>query len=400
MIKNIITPFNIYTLLWLVVSQNESMKLVPDSVSVAILFIMFAWSLIYFVKVQSDARSIPFIKGLNILFILFTIYGLLRVVGGESIIATLGSGRAIGPREYLIGYWKSLLPIYGFLYFSLKEQISEKLLVTWMIVFIFCSITSYYYEENNRFAMLAEGSLIDGVTNNQSYCFVALMAFLPFLGKKPFIQYSVLVLFLTFIIMGMKRGAILVGALCLILFLLRSFRQAKGTNKALMVLLSVGVFILGFYTIGWYMQNNLYFMMRIEDTISGGSSGRDSIYKLLWDYFNHDMNILQLLFGLGADGTFKAIGQAAHNDWLEVLIDTGLLGLGFYLYYWVQTYKTWRYARITFEDKYHFCITIIFAGLLIKTAFSMSINDILIYTSMPLAYCLSKFIKNNNTYYV
>ena len=136
-------------------------------------------------------------------------------------------------------------------------------------------------------------------------------------------------------------------------------------------------------------------MTRVEDTLNGVSSGRDAIYKKLWDYFTTDMGIVQILFGLGADGTFRAIGQAGHNDWIEVLIDTGILGLSLYVLYWFKVAKTWILAKRFLEDKIYLCIMIIFASLLIKTAFSMSINDIKIYTSMPLGYCISKFLVSN-----
>lgn len=393
--SKVVNSLNIYVLLWFIEIQNASMSLVPDSISVLLLFFLFVWSFFCVFKVQYQARNIPFIGGLNSLLLLFSIYGLFRVIGGEQIIAYLGSGRAIGPREYLIEYWRSILPIYAFLYYSIKGQITEKTLLFWLIVFTIGSVCNYYYEENNRLAMIAAGSAIDGVTNNQSYSFVALMAFLPFLEKRPLVQYSLLSFFVLFTIMGMKRGAILVGILCIVLFLCRSYRQAKNFQKVTIVLFSIVTVFIGYLVVMWYIQNNVYFMTRVEDTLNGVSSGRDAIYKKLWDYFTTDMGIVQILFGLGADGTFRAIGQAGHNDWIEVLIDTGILGLSLYVLYWFKVAKTWILAKRFLEEKIYLCIMIIFASLLIKTAFSMSINDIKIYTSMPLGYCISKFLVSN-----
>ena len=166
--SKVVNSLNIYVLLWFIEIQNASMSLVPDSISVLLLFFLFVWSFFCVFKVQYKARNIPFIGGLNSLLLLFSIYGLFRVIGGEQIIAYLGSGRAIGPREYLIEYWKSILPIYAFLYYSIKGQITEKTLLLWLIVFTIGSVCNYYYEENNRLAMIAAGSAIDGVTNNQS----------------------------------------------------------------------------------------------------------------------------------------------------------------------------------------------------------------------------------------
>ena len=158
----------------------------------------------------------------------------------------------------------------------------------------------------------------------------------------------------------------------------------------MIILLSVALFVAGFYLVSWYMENNAYFMSRIDDTISGNSSGRDTIYKGLLDYFTTKTNAFQIIFGLGADGTFKAIGQAAHNDWIEILIDCGVIGFFLYVSYWWKSVTTLRMSKKVNESLY-LCLLLFFVTQFLKTFFSMSINDIPLSSTMAIGYCLYRF---------
>lgn len=390
MYRKLFSQVNIYILMWLVVMLNESMSLVPDSVSVMILFVLFAWSLILTKQVAREYSNIPFIRGLNILFLMFSIYGLLRVVGGEQLTIWIGSGKEISSRAYLIAHWSSLLPIYGFIYYSAKGQLTQKSIMIWTIVLILATTINYRYEETRMLERLVAGTLQDGVTNNQGYKFLALLPLLVFYKDKPLLQYAGIAYVLVFVFMGMKRGAILVGAICLLIFIRHSIKDSSSTKKTIIILLSVALFVAGFYLVSWYMENNAYFMSRIDDTISGNSSGRDTIYKGLLDYFTTKTNAFQIIFGLGADGTFKAIGQAAHNDWIEILIDCGVIGFFLYVSYWWKSVTTLRMSKKVNESLY-LCLLLFFVTQFLKTFFSMSINDIPLSSTMAIGYCLYRF---------
>ncbi len=48
-------------------------------------------------------------------------------------------------------------------------------------------------------------------------------------------------------------------------------------------------------------MENLYFLERIQDTLDGDTSGRDSLYDDFWEYFLYGATPLQQLLGGGAN---------------------------------------------------------------------------------------------------
>ena len=80
------------------------------------------------------------------------------------------------------------------------------------------------------------------------------------------------------------------------------------------------------------MMQNDYFQTRLTSTLEGNSSGRDEIYSHIWNVFNNS-NMFHYLFGYGAQGSFIMTAKFAHSDWLELLINQGLLGFIIYINY-------------------------------------------------------------------
>lgn len=399
MIKALLKSSNLYISFWLLVNVNPFVAIVPDSVSVACLFLLFAWSLYYLYKVITTCPSNPYINGLNCIFLIVTIYGLYRFFEGEVYYRWLsGDNTPIGPREFIIEYWKSLLPIYAFYYYSFIGQLTKKSLMTWSVIFLAAITVSYYGEESKRIAELLMETDQDGVTNNTGYRFLAILPLLAFFNRKPLLQYGFLAYAIMYIIMGMKRGAIIIGGLCLMIFVWETIRNASIFKKVLLLFFASCLFYIGYKFILWNIENNAYFLARIDDTLSGNTSGRDTIFVKLINFYFYETNLTQILFGIGADGTFLAIGQAAHNDWLEILIDMGLLGLCCYIYYWIQFFRTWKISKSS-NDDIRLCLTILLVTFFLKTIFSMSVNSMSIYATCALGFALANLqtnMKNRN----
>lgn len=130
------------------------------------------------------------------------------------------------------------------------------------------------------------------------------------------------------------------------------------------------------------MAGNDYFISRLEATREGKSSGRDDIYTTLWNHFLNDNSLIRTLFGGGVWYTTKVTWTAAHNDWLEFLLDMGLIGIGIYACYWISFYRLAR--NKTLPEASRFCVLLIFINLLMKTFFSMSLDSMTFMQSMML----------------
>ena len=387
--RRIITPCNIYVGLWLLIIMNPTLSIMPDSLSIMLLFLLFAWSLIYAAKFSLQKNVPQYIKVLNVLFALFSIYGFIRIVGGETYsIWISGNNTPVGPREFLISYWRSILPIYAFLYFTKKGYLTARGIIIWTFIFLVLAIIAFYGEESQRMANLSVGALQDGVTNNQGYAILSILPLIAFFRKKPVLQYSLFGVILVFSIMSYKRGTILIAIVSIILGIILLWKNSNRLSFLKGFVLACLLFLGAYYLINWNMENNSYFMMKLDRTISGDDSGRRMIYSRLLDYLFHQTSFFRLLFGAGADATFKIVGQAAHNDWLELSVDIGLVGLLAYIFYFIYFFRLLLDSKHCGEE-INQCVLYLFIFCFLRSFFSMSINDMSLYLTMALGYSVS-----------
>ena len=81
----------------------------------------------------------------------------------------------------------------------------------------------------------------------------------------------------------------------------------------------------------------------------------------------------------------------AHSDWLELLINQGLLGFIIYINYWKHYYISWRIAKNIEVKNILGLLLLIF---LFKSIFSMSYASYTYYTNCLLGYCLANLYYN------
>ena len=169
-------------------------------------------------------------------------------------------------------------------------------------------------------------------------------------------------------------------------------RNARGNQRFIVILLTAALAVAGVYFVIDMMTSSDYFMQRLEATKEGNSSGRDSLYSFFWTYFTEKADAIQYLFGRGANGTLEIYYNYAHNDWLEIAVNQGLIGIFVFSIYWINFYKTWRQAtNIDAKTIFAISLLIYFA----KTLFSMSYTDMTYVSTSVLGYALSTY-KNPN----
>ena len=227
---------------------------------------------------------------------------------------------------------------------------------------------------------------IEEITNNLGYVFLSLIPLMAFWSHKKFVQYFGLALSMMFIIFGMKRGAIMIGALSIVMFLHQSLKSATRKQKFWTFFLSFVLIIGAIYLVSYMLRNSAYFNERLEITLEGNSSGRDRLYSVFWRHFINESNPFLFLFGNGALATLSIASNYAHNDWLEIAINQGLLGVLVYVYYWIMFYKTWK--KSAFDSEIYLATGLVLLIFFMKTLFSMSYSDMNIYTTICLGYSM------------
>jgi hypothetical protein len=373
---------HLYTLLWSVYFlQGTVFSHYGGGMAQVILVLLLLFSIYCFLYVNINYNVNSYLKALNLLILMFTVYGVLRILFPGFIIKS--NLMEVIPFYYLKNIYISILPIYVYFLFAKMGILEQKHLQLYLYIFLI--LVTFSYIENYMNASKSTES--EEVTNNMGIRFMTLIPMLFFLEKRRLLQYAALVYILTFVVMGMKRGAILLGAILAIYFLYHSLKEASQREKLYLFLLSFVASILIFLVVQDLMANSAYFQRRVEQTLEGNTSGRDSIYSMLWYLFLENGSLFHCLFGFGADATIQFAGNYAHNDWLELLINNGLLGVCLYAWYW----RTFYNMEKKIEDvQIKNASVAYFIALFVLTFYSMSYASMNIFTTMGVGYCVAK----------
>lgn len=384
-LKGIFNICNLYIVVWLLYNfhWNGVGNFFPLINTLSSLFLAFnlVISIYYTFVVINNFALNSFFRVLLILTLLFVIYGTFSVLQ-SAVIVKGGYGGTINSGTYMIGALRSFLPIYTFFLFSMQGYITEKTMRVWFWIFLIQIIYTYMAF---RISMGLD-NMDDMRTNNRGYLFVYLFPYVFLFRKYPYFQYLLIFICLFGALLSLKRGAILITFLATIYFIWNQLNNASVKKKGLAIVIIVSMVVYGSAFIENMYENSTTFQRRFDKTLDGDMSGRDNIASNLLDvYVNSD--IINLLFGYGADGTLKS-GRYAHNDWLEMLFDQGLLGFTVYFVFWFVFFRLWRKEN-TKKSEIAFFLGLLFICSFPKTLFSMWYSMANMFITMPLGYCIA-----------
>ena len=386
---------NLYTFFWCIYWLQGPLYPVGTSFSQLLLAVLLIISLYYFIIANIRYTLPSFFIGLNLLVILLSIYGVYFIVMYDVIDGYLGSRSKF---IYLKDIWISLLPIYSFYVFFKEKKIDDNHIYFWILFFLVIVISLYFYEQQKLqlIALLLQKDKTE-FTNNAGYSVLALLPACVFLYKKPIFQYIAIGTCLIFIFMAMKRGAILIGVISLMWLLWNNFKGINLKKKIIMFILSLSLCCICYLFVQrMYIESNL-FQLRVEQTINGDSSGRDDLYNTAVHYFWNETSSLSFIFGSGANATLSVLKNYAHNDWLEIAVNQGLLGLIIYFIYWFFFAKE-AFTK-DFKSEFKLAIQLLFLICFMKTLFSMSYRDNIVSITFVLGYCLAHEKENEQVIY-
>lgn len=351
--------------------------------SQSLLLCLLIISMYIFVKENIRGELPLFMKSVNMLLFMFALYGLWLMLWGKEIYINY---EIVANFTYLKGVCISLLPVFVFYHCAKAGSLTEKRLRIYSLLFIVVTCFSFVYNYNKMLQeALLRGSSRTEFTNNVGYEFVMILPLLLYAWRKHIlVQYLLLFVVSCFVFMAMKRGAILILCVCLVFFFAMFIKSLKGKRRlGALGLLLVACWIGGYYLFSFY-ENSDYFQTRMMATLEGNSSGRDNIYFGLFEAWTN-FDFFSLIFGRGANATIDIVGNYAHNDWLELLINQGLLGVILYGIYFVCLYMEIKKAK---DKDIKLPLLLIFLILFMSSLFSMSYNSISYGLSLSLGYCL------------
>ena len=389
--NNLINECVFYTALWCLYYLQGTLYpsggIISQSVLLVIQMLSIYYTFISFVKYNPPT----FLKAVAVFLGMFVVYFLISHLDPTPIYTDFTMEKQVTAFGPLKGVSMSLLPIYAYYHFGRKGLLTRQNIPQYLFCFLVLTTIVFTREQNINISLaMSVGSKQEEFTNNVAYEFLQLFPLLVFLNKKPMIQYMALIYIMSFILLGMKRGAILIGIICTLYFIYQSCKSASRKQRIRIVALTIVALVVFSYFAIDFMTSSDYLQSRLEATMEGNTSGRNYIYSTLFEHMLSRETIGTILFGEGINHTVVIAGNYAHNDWLELGINMGFMGILVYICYFVALGAHALYAQRYDKDIYislTLCIIITFAS----TLFSMSYNSLTTAFTMGLGWCLANY---------
>lgn len=208
-------------------------------------------------------------------------------------------------------------------------------------------------------------------SNNGAYCFVSVLPFMVPLFRTRRIWFTcIFFICLIFIVLSAKRGAMVCLIVAIIYFYHHYLRRDRENRwKSLIALLSVMVCVCAIF-VNEYLSNE-YFRYRIQTTLGGYASGRDTIYATIIESICGESDIFTLFFGNGMLHSVRVCGNYAHCDWLELMTDFGIAGTVLYAGFFISFLRFAAKVRRRVPDNVVFTMRMIMLLLFTSSIFSM-----------------------------
>lgn len=223
----------------------------------------------------------------------------------------------------------ALIGFFPFYYLSIKDLIQPKHFNIFFFVLLPVTILQFFTNQTN----VMEEYNTENPVNNIAYSFVALVPFLFFI-KKRVISLILILILSFFLVKGAKRGALIAGSLGVIVYIYYLLKSTDFNSKAkqlkiyFFTIATLG--LTSYYAYKQFLANE-FFMKRMEQMAQGNTSHRIENYSLIFDAWYSSKNMFNLIFGFGFASSLDITGRSlAHNDWLELLSNFGLIGILIY----------------------------------------------------------------------
>lgn len=220
------------------------------------------------------------------------------------------------------------------------------------------------------------------------YYILTLLPFILSVQNKK-IRISGAIIILLCCLLSLKRTAILAVFFALVCYqVVLSNKTGKGTFFIVFRVLfwACSLTVIVFLVNDWF---GLQVTRRFGDLLEDGGSNRSYIYQMVWEKL-WNQTFSKCLFGSGFNGTryvfdiisgYEGTIVSAHNDFLEVLVDYGLLGFVMYAWFVIKQIKNCvfsirnnsEYAAAMVANLVIFIVISLFSHLIIYPSYYINI---------------------------
>ncbi len=229
---------------------------------------------------------------------------------------------------------------------------------------------------------------------NSLLCSFALFdAIISILSKKKTKSkyYIVLMICILSIVATQKRGIILSALVAIIVYLAVFYFDRSESLRAKVAITFLAIFAC--FGIIWFLNFSVIGNALVERLVFNGedisTSGRSEIYSTLLN--DIDKNVW---FGHGSGATYGVISIGAHNIYIQLLYDNGIIGLSIFVIFFLNNLISAYSIIKTADEEYKPIVTFSFICQVVYITYGFSGNP-LYYTNTLLLYGLYLSMKEN-----
>ena len=248
----------------------------------------------------------------------------------------------VRPQGILLFVKMSLAPLaICALYGYIKKHTLQKLEICFLTI-LFLGLSWYIF--SSRSAMF----VLSGNTETVSSSAYLLLFLLPFIYSinNRYIKIIGVLIVATALFLSFKRTGFISLILSMVVYLFSVWHQNKSTilKRLIIILTLIGIGII----VKPYFDDSMI-VSRLLSISEDGGSNRDVVYNDVWNLIQN-MSSSELLFGNGWNAVAEANTLSAHNDFLEIVYDQGLIATLAYLYFLLHLFK-FAYIKFRHNDK-------------------------------------------------
>lgn len=218
-------------------------------------------------------------------------------------------------------FWCFYFLLACLLYKKCAKQILQKLVNWFSLICIIC-ILGLLYSLNHS---VVSDRLIG---NNEIFYSLLCLPWLMLI-KSPRNRFFMVVLIVICAAVSLKRSAMIISLLSLgVVFYMRFIEGKRFKIVPTIILVCVVSIIYSFIS---ESQNVVNIVSRFNSIEDDNGSGRMGIYEMVWLLITKSSQ-MDLILGHGFNSVIVSIGFAsAHNDFLEIIYDFGIIGIIIYV---------------------------------------------------------------------
>lgn len=285
---------------------------------------------------------------------------------------------------------------YGFLCFmvfywlGLKNDIRKYpyiLYFTFVIIIyiLFVSMRTFYFHVSED-----KGAVAD------VYYIVGLLPIIFIYTPKKFRVVPFLLTCIAVMMTGKRTGFLALVTIFIFYFLPNDFEKRK--SFFIRIILFVILLIIVYFVI---TQLTTFFDLRMFDRLSNlsedGGSGRAERWANIWNSMCTEDDIIPLFVGYGYDAVIRLVGGHAHNDFLEILYNYGIIVLGLYVAFFItMIVECIKMYKLNFVYAREFMVAIVVSMFLAMFSFYVIDCTHITCCSVCLGLILAEWFKYKN----